>query len=151
MLTITLYTDELLHDIRMKSSIECQAIDNAEERYRCEAGTDKNDELVRQMLTVSSSITRMFNKWLSNSQTSADNTLGKPESFQYALNLPERQARGKAQELTDACHAYMVSYVLARYYAGVGQKEWSNNYSLETAAHADEIMMIINRKAEPTI
>lgn len=149
MLTITLYIDELLHDIYTKSHIECQAIADAEERFRTEAGTEKKDELVRQLISVQASLRRLLHRYLSDSDTSADNSLGAPESFQFDMNVTERQAVGKAQPMADNCHSYMVAYTLARYYGSVGAKELSNTYSLITNTYAQEIEELLYAKRPP--
>ncbi len=146
---IKLYTDEILHDIYTKSSIECQAIADAQERYRVQAGTDKRDELVRQMIIVQASLKRMMHRWLDDTGRCADDTLAMPESFEFHLKMTERRAANKVQPLTDACHSYMVSYVLARYYASVGAKDLSNAYSITTAEHAQGIEELLNSKLPP--
>lgn len=149
MLTITLITDEVLHDIHTKSGIECQAYADPAERHRVEAGTEKNDELIREMKTVNSSLKRMMHRWLSESGTTADNTLSKPVSFVYNLNMTTRMSADKAQELTDACHNFMVAYTMARYYGSVGAKELSNTYSIISATAAEDVEKILNEKQPP--
>ena len=149
MLTVTLFTDELLHDIHTRSHNECLAIADAQERYRVEAGTEKTDYLVREMMTVQSSLKRMMRRWLVDSSLSAGNTLDMPESFDFVLNMTGRRADNKVQPLTDACHNYMVTYTMARYYASVGMKDLSNTYSLLTVDHAKEVEELINAKMPP--
>lgn len=149
MLTITLYTDELLHDIHERSHSECQAIADDAERYRVEAGTDKDDRLVREMIRVQSSLKRMMHRWLDEPATAADDTLDKPESFCYELNVTGRRGMNKAQPLTDACHDFTVAYTLARFYASVGMKDLSNAYSIAANDAGVEIDELLNSKLPP--
>ena len=146
---ITLIVEELLKDIREKSSLDTEGME-PEVKYRVEAGSEKNDQLKREIITVSSVLTRTLSRYLADDdRAEADNMLGLSAELTWKLNLSERRTVGKAQPLTDACHDYMVHYVLARYYKSVNAGELSNKHSLLTADAAKEIEQLLYTKTPP--
>ena len=121
-------------------------------QYRIEAGSDKNEQLKREIVIVSSALTRMLQRYLVDNDTdAADNTLeGRVgEQLEWELDMSERRASNKAQPLTDACHDYLVHYTLVRYYKSVNAGELSNTHSLQTADAAREIEGLLYSKTPP--
>ena len=146
---ITLIVEELLKDMRQRSHQDVQGME-PDVQYRTEAGSDKNEQLKREIVTVSSSLTRMLNRWLAEDyDASADNMPGVAEELVWNLNMSERRMSGKVQPLTDACHDYMVHYVLSRYYKSVNAGELSNTHSLLIADAAKEIEELLYSKKPP--
>lgn len=150
-MTITIIIEELLKDIRERSHLDVQGLE-PEMQYRIEAGSDKNEQLKREIVIVSSALTRMLQRYLVDSDSQeADNTLdGRVGSqLEWELHMSERRASNKAQPLADACHDYMVHYTLARYYKSVNAGELSNTHSLQTADAAREIEGLLYSKTPP--
>ncbi len=150
-MTITIIIEELLKDIRERSHLDVQGME-PDVQYRTEAGSDKNEQLKREIVIVSSALTRMLKRHLVDSDSQeADNTLdGRVGSqLEWELDMSERRASNKAQPLTDACHDYMVHYTLARYYKSVNAGELSNTHSLQTADAAREIEGLLYSKTPP--
>lgn len=150
-MTITIIIEELLKDIRERSHLDVQGME-PDVQYRTEAGSDKNEQLKREIIIVSSALTRMLQRYLVDSDSQeADNTLdGRVGSqLEWELYMSERRASNKAQPLTDACHDYMVHYTLARYYKSVNAGELSNSHSLQTADAAREIEGLLYSKTPP--
>lgn len=146
---ITLIVEELLKDMRERSHLDVQEME-PDAQYRTEAGSDKNEQLKREIVTVSASLTRMLHRWLADDyDVSADNMLGLTDELTWKLNMGERRMSGKVQPLTDACHDYMVHYVLSRYYKSVNAGELSNTHSLQTADAAKEIEELLYSKNPP--
>lgn len=150
-MTVTLNIEELFKDIRLKSRLECSAIADTEARYRVEAGTEKNDELYRDMTAAQGSLARRLARYLSASYVQeGDNTLFLPEAFVYELTVTDRRLQGKVQPLADACHDFIVHYTLSRFYKSVGMGDMSNAHSLQAAETGEEIDMLLYTKAAPT-
>ena len=150
-MTITIIIEELLKDIRERSRLDVQGME-PDVQYRTEAGSDKNEQLKREIVIVSSALTRMLQRYLTHDDTgTADDTLdGRVgEQLVWNLNVSERRASNLAQPLTDACHDYMVHYTLARYYKSVNAGELSNTHSLQTADAAREIEGLLFSKTPP--
>jgi hypothetical protein len=150
-MTITIIIDELLKDMRERSHLDVQGL-APDVQYRTEAGSDKNEQLKREIVIVSSALTRMLQRYLTDDDTnSADNTLdGRVgEQLEWTLDMSERRASNKVQPLTDACHDYLVHYALSRYYKSVNAGELSNTHSLQTADAAKEIEGLLYSKTPP--
>lgn len=153
-MTITIIIEELLKDIRERSHLDVQGME-PDMQYRIEAGSDKNEQLKREIVIVSSALTRMLQRYLVDDDTdTADNTLDgrvdeQDEQLEWELEMSDRRASNKAQPLTDACHDYMVHYTLARYYKSVNAGELSNTHSLQTADAAREIEGLLFSKTPP--
>lgn len=146
-MTITVYIDELLKDLHEQSRLECLAIQDIEQRYRVQTGTDKNAELTRMMMNAQSAVTRRLNKYLDRDYTdSANNDPSLPESFTWDLEMSERRSSGKAQPLTDAIHDFIVNLTLARYYRNAGAADLSASHDAVAISCADEIDILINSK-----
>ena len=150
-MTITIIIEELLKDIRERSHLDVQGMES-DMQYRIEAGSDKNEQLKREIVIVSSALTRMLQRYLVDSVSQeADNTLdGRVGSqLEWELEMSDRRASNKAQPLADACHDYLVHYTLARYYKSVNAGELSNTHSLQTADAAREIEGLLYSKTPP--
>lgn len=150
-MTITIIIEELLKDIRERSHLDVQGM-APDVQYRIEAGSDKNEQLKREIVIVSSALTRMLQRYLVDSDSQeADNTLDGSvgSQLEWELDMSERRASNKAQPLADACHDYMVHYTLARYYKSVNAGELSNTHSLQTADVAREIEGLLYSKTPP--
>lgn len=150
-MTITIIIEELLKDIRERSHLDVQGME-PDVQYRTEAGSDKNEQLKREIVIVSSALTRMLQRYLVADDTdAADNALDGRVGQQlvWELDMSDRRASNKAQPLADACHDYMVHYTLARYYKSVNAGELSNTHSLQTADAAREIEGLLFSKTPP--
>ncbi|MBR4404926.1 MAG: hypothetical protein IKW84_08960 [Bacteroidaceae bacterium] len=150
-MTITIIIEELLKDIRERSHLDVQGME-PDMQYRTEAGSDKNEQLKREIVIVSSALTRMLQRYLNVDDTAqADNTLDGRVGQQlvWELDMSDRRASNKAQPLADACHDYLVHYTLARYYKSVNAGELSNTHSLQTADAAGEIEGLLFSKTPP--
>lgn len=151
-MTITIIIEELLKDIRERSHLDVQGME-PDVQYRTEAGSDKNEQLKREIVIVSSALTRMLQRYLTHDDTgTADDTLdGRVgEQLVWNLNVSERRASNLAQPLTDACHDYLVHYALSRYYKSAAADELSNTHSLLTADASNEITALLYSKTPPT-
>lgn len=149
--TVTIIINELLKDMRERSHLDVQGL-APDVQYRTEAGSDKNEQLKREIVIVSSALTRMLQRYLTHDDTgTADDTLdGRVgEQLVWNLNVSERRASNLAQPLTDACHDYMVHYALSRYYKSVNAGELSNTHSLLTADASNEITTLLYSKTPP--
>ncbi len=149
---IYLDVDELLFDMRNKSHQDTADISDVEARYRVEAGTHKTEELRRCLLEVSSTLTRRVSRYLVDYYRQlADNNLHLPETLVYDFDFSERRMINKAQPLSDAMHAFIVHYALAKYYATVNHTELSNKHSTLTQDASAALDEIIYTKRPPIV
>lgn len=149
---IVICKKEVLFDVMNKSHEEVAGIEDAEARYRIEAGEHKMNELERDLAEVSTKLARRVHRYLDEYyEQEADNSLSLPEAFVYEFTFSERRMVGKAQPLADAMHSFLVHYTLAKFYASVSQTELSNNHSKFTQEAMSDIEELINTKAAPLI
>lgn len=149
---ITLHIKDLLSDIKKKSHYEVAGIEDAEARYRIEAGTEKEDEIYRSMVEVESTLVRRLHRFLyDHYQDEADNQLALPESFSFEFEMTDRRSGWKAQELADLMHSYIVHYTLAKFYAAVSQTDLSNKHSALTAEAATALEECLYHKQPPML
>ncbi len=143
-MTITINTEPILLEIRQKSHLEVQDIQDPEARDNARAGLDKMDEIRRCLEDGISQVRRRCLRFLRNEYAHwADDTRAVPESYVFDFSMSERRSLGKAQPLTDAMHDLAVQYALSKFYATVNQKELSNKHSvmaLEAGRQIDELL-----------
>ena len=151
-MTIELIKSIILEDIRKKSYYECQSVPDIDARYRTEAGTEKMDEIRRDMEEGFMQLNRRCVRWLNNSYTAfADNTQPESESMVYDFKISERRANGKIEPLTDAMHRLVVEYALSKFYSTVNAVDLSNKHSLHAIDAANEIDELLYTKQPPIL
>ncbi len=121
---IELSKKELLFDIMNKSHSEVSVITDAEARYKAEAGTEKADEIERDLITSMSLLYASIGRFLrSDLTTCAENGAGMPDTLVYEFTFSERRLDGKMQPLTDAIHAFLVDSTLGLFYNSVSASD----------------------------
>lgn len=143
-MVVTLYAQEVLNDLRSKSHYEVSAIENAEARYRLEAGTEKKDEIVRCVNEGVARLSRVLTRWMKGEIVKeVDNTTSLPESWTFDLALSERRAVGKAAPIAELVQTFVVEYALSKFYSDMSAQEYSNKHSvlaLDAASRLDDLM-----------
>lgn len=147
---IELNKSELLFDIRNKSHAETASITDAESRYRVEAGTEKTDELERNIITSLSMLFQISGRYLRTDMSCfADNGAGLPDVLVFDFSFTERRMDGKAQPLADAMHAFIVENSLALFYESVAQNEFQTKHSQAAAINSLLVEKLIFTKKPP--
>lgn len=150
-LTIAISVTEVMDDVRKKSQLECQGIESDDARYRTEAGTDKNDELARCVISSAASLAKRLKRYLVIYKAlSSDDILAVPEAYTYELEFADRRLDGKAAPMAARMHDYMVHLTLAKYYATVNQGDLSKVHSLAAVDAEKDIEEMIYHKQPPT-
>lgn len=151
-MTIELFKSDILEDISKKSYKECQSIPDIDARYRTEAGTEKMDEIRRDMEEGFMQLNRRCMRFLNNQYTAfADNKQPESESYVYEFKISERRAIGKIEPLTSAMHVLVVEYALSKFYSVVNNIEMSNKHSLLAISAANEIDELLYTKQPPIL
>lgn len=147
---LSLSVPVILRDIKVKSHYEVSVITDAEARYRIEAGTEKEEEIYRDMTDVASALSRRLRRYLVEYyQEEASNEVSIPDAFVYDLEVSDRRADNLLQPLTDAAHDYVVHYTLAKFYSSVSQVDLSNKHSVLTEEAAKTIENLLYSKQPP--
>ena len=151
-MVITLYEQELYNDIRKKSHYEVAEIQDVEARYRAEAGTEKQEEILRCIEEGVAQARHRCLRYLDETITEeADDTLDPGEVYTFYFPISERRAINKAEPLTSALHTFVVHYARSKFYSTVSQIELSNKHSLQAVECGNDIDQLLYTKQPPRV
>ena len=151
---VTLYTQNLIDDIRNKSHYEVSAITDAEARYRAEAGSEKIAEIKRCLQEAIGRLTHRISPYLNESFSfnitdNEDVPEGQSEGYVFLFDMSDRRADGKKEPLRNAMHSFVVHYALSFFYSSVSQGDLSNKHSVAALDEANRLDEIIYSKKAP--
>lgn len=148
---IIINTGEALRDLRKKSQLETETVEDVETRYKFEAGQDKDEELFRCMQFADALLRTRLGRFLASDidQSCAKNEYGIPENYVYDLIVGERRADGLAVRMVEMLHDYMVSTTLAKYYQTVGAVQLGQARAQSSNATGDLIQRELYTKKPP--
>ncbi|MBP5389725.1 MAG: hypothetical protein J6Y27_05210 [Bacteroidales bacterium] len=151
-MVITLYTQELLNDIREKSHLEVAEILDAEARYRAEAGTEKTGEVFRCIEeAIREAEIRCMLYLREQFAQAADNSLDYPDTFNFVFSMSERRSIGKTKPMRTVLHNFVVHYALSRFYQTVSQGALAEKHALVASAEGTAIEDLLYSKLPPRV
>ena len=74
-----------------------------------------------------------------------------PDAYVYELDLSPRRAVGKAQQLTDVMHDYLVHSTLMRFYDAVNGTELKAKHEDAANAASIQLVKLLYTKARPQL
>lgn len=149
-MTISLKFRELLFDIRNKSHLETASITDAESRYLIEAGTEKTDEIIRDIVEAYSFLRSVFLRFLvPDCINSADNLPHDNEVLVMDLDLSARRRTNRMQSLADMAHSYIVDRTLAKFYSSVSQPDLSAKHDKAAQSVLSDMQALLYSKLPP--
>ena len=151
-MTITLHTDPILLEVRQKSHLGVQDIQDPEARDNARAGLDKIDEITRCIRDGFGQLQRRIARFLARDYTvEADNISRMPAAYVYEFRVSERRAVNKAEALEDAMKNFVVQLSLAKFCATVNQTERSNQHSIQALDYGNQIDELLYTKLPPRV
>ena len=153
-MVITLHTQEILDNLRSISHREVSVIEDADARYRAEAGTEKMYEIER---CVSEAASRLAGRAVvarflkADFKLEKDNTHELPPEYVFEFVLSERRRINTAGPLEEAMNTFMVEYALTKFYSIVSLADLSNKHSLLAIEAGNEIDSILYTKKPPRV
>ena len=152
-MVITLYTAELINDLRTKSHYEASNfIPDVEARYRAEAGAEKREDLSRCISEGFDRLRHRCWRFLKDEYIQqADNTISLPDQVDIELTLTERRAVNKALPLKEAFHTFVIEYALSKFYSDVHVPDLSNKHSLLAIDAGNRIDELLFTKLPPRV
>ena len=151
-MVITLDAATLLARLKSISHREVAEIQDAEARYRAEAGTEKEAELKQDIRDGAAMCSHRVMRFLRRTYTrSIDNKYGWPTEFVYDLELSERRLANKGEALMTAMNDFVLHYALSKFYSNVSQIELSNKHSVLANEAAKNIDQLIYTKLPPSV
>lgn len=149
-MTITLNMRELLFDIRNKSHLETASITDAESRYLIEAGTEKTDEILRDIMEAYSFLRSVFLRYLvPDCISSADNLPLDATELVIDLDLSARRRTNRIQQFADMAHSYIVDRTLAKFYSNVSQPDLSAKHDKSAQSVLSDMQALLYSKLPP--
>ena len=150
-MVITLYSNEIKNSLLLTSHREVSVIEDAEARYRVEAGTEKLEEIYRCIWEAFARLSARCSRWLSaHYESTRDNVMDVPDKFTFDFVLSERRAINH-DSLIEPMHTFMVEYALSKFYSMVSQGELSNKHSLLALDAGNLIDQILYTKQPPRV
>ena len=150
-MTITLQLSKVRPEIKSISHREVEGVADVNERYRIEAGSEKEDLISDCIRNAGNKLTHRCLRFLDNSYIEeSDNEFPDLGSFVFEFEQGSgRRFDGKADALTDAMHTFMVEYALAKFYSTVSQGELSNKHSMLALEAGNAIDDLLYTKLPP--
>lgn len=152
-MTITITTQNVLEDMRLKSHFEVENIEDVDIRDNARADLLKTDELERAFKGALADLTNLLARFLTDetvvSTATVGNAPGVEDSYAYVFTGGERRFGGKVQLMADKMHSYMVNMALSRFYISVGQANLSSARANLAASDGAALVTAIYSKAQP--
>lgn len=151
--TVNISRASVLADMKVKVHAETASIADDKARYLAELGTEKTEEanqcITDAAMEVASQMRRLLT-FVSGTETATDGyeTTG---TMTYTLSVSVRKARGLAQYLAKAIHAYIVDSALSKYYVSVNHADLATPHSAAIAAQRGYIEALCYTKVEPSL
>lgn len=150
-MVITIYTEDIVNDIRSISHHEVAEIPDVEARYRAEAGSEKLPLIYKGVAGGIARLGRRCIRFLKNNYTESDNVREIPEEYNFDFNFSERRAIGKSERLSEEMHNFVVHYALSQFYSDVSQGDLSNKHGLLAVESGNEIDTMLYSKLPPIL
>lgn len=157
-MTIEIFTAPIWLEIRQKSHLEVQDIQDVEARDHARAGLDKEDDIRRCIDDGFAQVARRCVRFLKDHYAEyaddtgyGDKSSARPTSHIYIFDFTARRGFNKEEALTQAMHDLTVQYALAKFYMTVNQGELSNRHSLAAASAAEMIDELLYYKKPPRV
>lgn len=151
-MVIDLYTEELMSILRATSHLEVSGITDIEERYRVEAGSEKQDMVYSCVDDAVSRLEGRCLRYLKDKYvTYSDNVRDIPERYTFELAFSERRALGKSGPLKEAMSSFIVDYALSRFYSNVSQGDLAQKHALQAEGDAAMVEELLYTKQPPRV
>lgn len=142
--------ESLLSEIRQKSHLEVQHIQDPEVRYLAEAGTEKDDELGRCVVVADAQLRALVSRYLTNDpHRVVEAGVDTPKVLPYPFLFSRRRAMNKAEQLPQMMRDYLVNAALAKFYATVAVTDLAASRGNMAAQQAAEIVRVLYTKLPP--
>ena len=149
---IIINMNELLFDIRKKNELETSGMTDAEQRYLATAGTEKEDELIRDVQNAAAQVSGQIMRFLSHRFFSeTDNSPNRTDAFVYEFFPAERRQVNKIPAMADILHSLIVNLALARFYESVSQPNLANVRKTSATEDMAALRQMLYEKTPPIV
>lgn len=149
---ITLYVNNILYDLKTKNLNETSGIADAEQRYRAQAGSEKDDELKRDILNAAALLSSTMMRFLAHTfSTEADNSAYLGDAIVYDFAPSERRQINRIPAIADLLHSFIVNMALSRFYETVALYDLAKERSRLAGEDMAALQPVMYEKLPPTI
>jgi len=138
-MTITLTEADILLDIKIKSHQQAETIVDPTERYKVEAGTEKEDDIKQCIKDAAAEVCAVLRPFLTSYS-----------SLSFTLDVTTRKETGLQGPLTDAIYAYIVDSAMAKFYRDVNRPTFAEQHLQHLPTDLAAIESLIYRRTKPT-
>lgn len=159
MITIRINSAEVLYDIKSKSHTEVTvAVPDESQRYRIEAGTEKEDEIKRCIEQAFAEASGMLARWLIGEYTDdgdittyKNQAVSLPDYLVFYFDWSERRYREKHATLTTLLFSLIVNLAMERFYLSVQAEALAKVRAGQAQSDMSQIQSLVYYKGAPKI
>lgn len=154
-LTITLYTSEIIYDIRNKAYLTGRSRANEENQERVasmQASEDDEDlnQILRSIGTAMEGLRAGLSEYIESPATSPSNRLmNASENISVELSMPSNYNESVGQSIATNAHQFVVCRALAEWFL-ITNKPDAGDYDKLAGEHLSLIRLAINKRVRPT-
>ena len=147
---IRISLDRLIKDLRTKSALELANLQDDTARYKMEIGSEKLNEVMRDLESSKATITSMCHRFIEShvADTAEDETSAESEIVFTLIGSP-RRFDGKEQALASMIHEVLVDLTLQKYYISVSAGDLSKAHEKQATEGLVELYQMLRRKSAP--
>lgn len=158
--SVKLSQEEILFDIMSRSRSECASISDPEARYAAEAGSGRRDLLLRLLADADSEMRVICDRFLTENYSRNVTNIpdiddgmddGTDKTMDYVFEFSPRRADGKAVQLKEIMHAYLIDSVLGRFYIASGKPDFAQIHAKMASDGAATLSSLLYTKKEPIL
>lgn len=150
---VVINTSELFFDIKNKSHHEVSSIENVDERYVAEAGTENQHEIFRCIIEAEARVRLMCGRFLTRTTENTDKDSDLPEtvptSYEYEFIDNARRQDNRGKVIADGMHSAIVSMALSKFYVSVNQMEMAKTHDALATSGIQLLEKMLYEKLPP--
>lgn len=150
---VTINTSELFFDIKNKSHHEVSSIDDVDQRYVAEAGTENEHEIFRCIIEAEARVRLMCGRFLKRIIETTDEDSNLPEevptSYEYEFVDNARRQDNRGKVIADGMHSAIVSMALSKFYVSVNQMELAKTHDALATSGVQLLEKMLYEKLPP--
>ena len=150
---VIINTSELFFDIKNKSHHEVSSIENVDQRYVAEAGTENQHEIFRCIIEAEARVRLMCGRFLTRATENTDKDSDLPEevptSYEYEFIDNARRQDNRGKVIADGMHSAIVSMALSKFYVSVNQMEMAKTHDALATSGVQLLEKMLYEKLPP--
>lgn len=150
---VELFIGPVYDEIRKRSHIETQEIEDVELRDTIRLGEDKSDLILRCIADSNSALLALIRRFLEKDNTLIGSNSSIPTSsskYEYNFALSSRKLPSAAHTLPGLIHDYIVEMSLSKCYSNSKATQYASSHANTAAATLANLLQFLYLKTPPT-